>query len=253
MGANGTEINVDDIELENIELDDGYVEESVEVHRTAYVYTEQSLQTGIIESSGPDVTILETLDVDANSLDFGELVSKIATRDAKAQPPIVENPLESDWGNTRIIQMIKNVFPRVRGPKGVAWCACAVTTWWTEAAKAKGLTPPLPGGGRTTDPEIPRAGNGYVPRWEYWAKTTGRFSATPIVGAAILYNPAARAEADGTATVSPGTFASHIGIVQSINSDNTFNAVDGNYRQKISFRRNLSTSRGVIGFVLPII
>jgi hypothetical protein len=253
MGANGTEINVDDIELGDIELDDGYVEESVEVHRTAYVYTEQALQTGILESSGTDVVILEPLDVDANSLDFGELAAKIATRDAKAQPPILETPTESDWGNSRIIQMIKNVFPQVRGPKGVAWCACAVTTWWIEAAQQKGLTAALPGRGPTTDSKTPTAGNGYVPRWEYWAKTTGRFAATPIVGAAVLYNPTARAEADGTATVKPGKFASHIGIVQSINSDNTFNAVDGNYGQKITFRKNLSTSRGVIGFVLPII
>lgn len=248
MGANGINLsNINDIELSN-----DYIEESVTIHRSAYISSNQTLQTPNLGSS-VTVTNLEPLDLDSNSLDFGEIVSKIATRDVKAQPSIEENPPQSDWGNTRIIQMIKNVFPRVTGPKGVAWCACAVTTWWKEAAEQKGIQAPLPGRGSTTDPKTPIASDGYVPRWEYWAKDTRRFSPTPIVGAAILYNPAVRAAADGTSTVSRNSFASHIGIVQSINTDGTFNAIDGNYSSKISFRPNLNTSRGVIGFVLPII
>jgi hypothetical protein len=107
---------------------------------------------------------------------------------------------------------------------GHYWCAAAVTSWW----KTAGL--PVPSGPASCK------------NWESWAHAKGYFSATPKIGAAILY---------GT----PGS-AHHIGIVSAVSIDGqTITTIEGNTTGG-GFNRNgctvaVKNPRSYIGFVIP--
>ena len=55
----------------------------------------------------------------------------------------------------------------------VFWCACAVTTWWEEAGLKVFRNA--------------KKQSGSCQDWVNWAKQTGRWSLTPVIGAANIY------------------------------------------------------------------
>ena len=135
----------------------------------------------------------------------------------------------------RIDYMIKlnglnNAAEIAKKGSGYWWCACAVGTWWKEA----GVNP------KDLDFWIP-----YVPNWPVWAKKKGLWSATPAVGAAIIYN--------GKRPYC------HIGIVASV-VNGVVTTIEGNTSGKLDgkvyhngmgcFVRTPNLGR-VAGYVLP--
>lgn len=95
---------------------------------------------------------------------------------------VLEEPLGSNRG-----WMIDEYLRRAGVPESEIaagrgyWCAAAVGAWWEDAGLE---TPP---------------GRASCDQWMRWAKATGRWSAVPVVGAAVLYGK-------------PGD-AQHIGLV----------------------------------------
>jgi hypothetical protein len=79
---------------------------------------------------------------------------------------------------------------RFGSPLGSYWCANAVGTWWKDAGA-----------------EVPPKDVGAAESWRTWAVRTGRFSATPVPGAAVLYGES--------------THAHHIGVIAKIVRDPT--------------------------------
>jgi hypothetical protein len=133
------------------------------------------------------------------------------------------------------------------------WCASAVSWWWGfgfqdarfDAGKIKTF---LPGTGPTCNSNVSSAGNTYVPRWEYWAKETRRFTRLPGVGYACLYGNAG------------APYATHIGVVVSVESNLVYTVVCGNDGTSMTgapggdgvrIRRHNGIS-GTVGFIAPI-
>lgn len=157
--------------------------------------------------------------------------------------------IQTDGINTYLKSGLTPPFP---------WCAAAVTWWWgfgfQDARKSPtNITNFLPGTGPTTNSNVSSAGNAYVPRWEYWAKETRRFTRLPGVGYAALY------------TNGQARYATHIGVVVSVENGTTFTVVcgndgapmDGEYTNGgsgssgIRKRKHTGIS-GFVGFIAPI-
>jgi hypothetical protein len=109
---------------------------------------------------------------------------------------------------------------------GYFWCASAVGTWWKEA----GIT--------GLDFRIP-----WVPAWVSWAQKNGLWSATPVVGAAIIYKGGDH-------------LYCHIGIVKSV-INGVVTTIEGN-TTGAGFNRNGCTVaikqpnlKRVAGYVIP--
>lgn len=154
--------------------------------------------------------------------------------------------IQSDGNNKYLKSGLTPPFP---------WCAAAVTWWWgfgfEDARKAPANF--LPGSGPTTNSAVSSAGNAYVPRWEYWAKETRRFTRLPSVGYAALYKN------------SLAPYATHIGVVVSVENGTTFTVIcgndgapmDGEYTNGpagssgIRKRKHTGIS-GFVGFIAPI-
>lgn len=110
-------------------------------------------------------------------------------------------------------------------PVGSYWCASAVGAWWRDAG-----APFLPPGYASCD------------RWMAWARSTGRWTGTPVPGAAVVYGQ-------------PGD-ASHIGVV--IRTDPILLSIEGNTTLGGEYSRNgvavdlkaVNLTR-LLGFVLP--
>jgi len=134
-----------------------------------------------------------------------------------------------------------------------AWCASAVSWWWGfgfqdagfDAGKIKTF---LPGTGPTCNSNVSSAGNPYVPRWEYWAKETRRFTRLPGVGYACLYSN------------SGVPYATHIGVVVSVERGLVYTVVCGNDSTRmdgapggdgVRLRKHNGIS-GTVGFIAPI-
>ena len=84
----------------------------------------------------------------------------------------------------------------VQVPEGSYWCASAVSAWWRDAGAD------VPG----------KLGSASCDVWMEWGKKSGRWSATPVIGAAVLYGVP--------------TDASHIGVV--VRLDPSLFSVEGN-------------------------
>ena len=157
--------------------------------------------------------------------------------------------IQSDASNTYLKSGFTPPFP---------WCAASVTWWWGFGFQDAGKSPAnipnfLPGSGPTTNSAVSSAGNAYVPRWEYWAKETRRFNRLPGVGYAVLYRN------------SLALYATHIGVVVSVEKGTTFTVVCGNDgapmagthtnaplgSDGIRLRKHTGIS-GFVGFVAPI-
>lgn len=142
-----------------------------------------------------------------------------------------------------------------------AWCASAVSWWWgfglSDAGYASGNIIDLdtgqpktflPGTGTTCNSNVPSAGNAYVPRWEYWAKQTHRFTRMPGVGYACLYRNSA------------APFATHIGVVVSVEPNLVYTVVCGNDGARMDGApsgdgvrlRKHNGINGIVGFVMPV-
>lgn len=175
---------------------------------------------------------------------------------------VTENPNVNDTPTgpngfriTEIQTDAKNIYLKSGLTPPFPWCAASVTWWWGFGFQDAGKTPTnfLPGTGPTTNSDVPSAGNAYVPRWEYWAKETRRFTRLPGVGYAVLYR-------NGRAP-----YATHIGVVVSVGSGLTFTVVCGNDgapmpgshtnapfgSDGIRSRKHTGIS-GVVGFIAPI-
>ncbi len=157
----------------------------------------------------------------------GQKAVAIALHDANQG--VKENPRGSDTGHERIIQMQKN---GAGGGTGFAWCACAVTTWWTEA----GVT------------IANHSNKAYVPTWVKWAVANNRFvdkrnganpGYTPKPGDAIVYGwGSLNNDHDGF---------DHIGMVEYV-KDGIVYGIDGNYSEKVE--RHVATQNTIRGFIL---
>jgi len=134
-----------------------------------------------------------------------------------------------------------------------AWCASAVSWWWGfgfqdvnfNNSKIKTF---LPGTGPTCNSNVLSAGNTYVPRWEYWAKETRRFTRLPGVGYACLYSN------------SGVPYATHIGVVVSVEPNLVYTVVCGNDGTRMTGAPGGDGVRirkhkgifGTVGFIAPI-
>lgn len=157
--------------------------------------------------------------LDPNASSAGARVAQLAVADAKAR--IVEQPIGSDFGG-KVTQYLAAAGLQ----RPALWCASAVTYWW----KAAGLaTPPI--------------GAPSCQYWANWAKQTGRFSVTPVIGAAVLYR---------TKTKEYG----HIGVVVAINNGKIV-TVEGNTslagfsRDGVAVAQKQPSPSRIAGFVIP--
>jgi len=159
---------------------------------------------------------------------------------------------------TQIQSDVNNIYLKSGLTPPFPWCAASVTWWWgfgfQDAGKSTvNITNFLPGTGPTTNSDVSSAGNAYVPRWEYWAKETRRFTRLPGVGYAALYKN------------SLAPYATHIGVVVSVERGTTCTVVCGNdgaamagsYTNAalgssgIRLRKHTGIS-GFVGFIAPI-
>lgn len=151
-----------------------------------------------------------------------DLVRRVITRARCDVVQVVETPLASNRGTE-----IDEYNTRAHAPLGSYWCASALSAWWEDA----GL-------------QVPRTGRASCDSWMAWGKETGRWSATPALGAAVLYGV-------------PGD-ANHIGLVVRLSP--VVLSIEGNTSINPGFDRNgvavmvkqvnLESTR-ILGYVLP--
>ena len=159
------------------------------------------------------------VNLDPNAVGKGAVAAQAALADAKAR--IVEQPLGSNFGG-KVTQYLAAA--GLRGP--AFWCAAAVTYWWKSAGLA---TPP--------------SGAASCAYWANWAKQTGRWSLTPVIGAAVLYR-------------TRGKQYGHIGVVVAVNNGRIV-TVEGNTSLKGFSRNGVAVAQKtpnpsrIVGFVLP--
>ena len=117
---------------------------------------------------------------------------------------------------------------------GWPWCAAAVSAWWRQAGcfPLKSLN-----GGNSFN------GSAGCDVWMNWAKSNGRWSGLPVIGAAVLYGSSRD--------------ATHIGIVAAITEDGKVTTIEGN-TSKAGFERNgggcyskLAATNRIVGYVIP--
>jgi hypothetical protein len=140
---------------------------------------------------------------------------------------VKEIPKESDSGHARILQMHKNGGAGTPNP----WCACAVTTWWTEAGVVISGHP----------------NKAYVPTWVKWAIDNGRWVSkvdganpkyVPNVGDAIVYGWGSMNNDHGG--------MDHIGLVLKVEGGKVY-GIDGNYSAAVTTHiANPKTIRGYV-------
>jgi hypothetical protein len=140
---------------------------------------------------------------------------------------VKEIPKESDSGHARILEMHKNGGCKTPNP----WCACAVTTWWTEAGVVISGHP----------------NKAYVPTWVKWAIDNGRWVSkldganpnyVPNVGDAIIYGWGSMNNDHGG--------MDHIGLVLKVDGGKVY-GIDGNYSAAVTTHiANPKTIRGYI-------
>lgn len=118
---------------------------------------------------------------------------------------VLEEPLGSNrgWMIDEYLQRSGLDQAAITAGKGY-WCAAAVGAWYEDA----GLVPPK--------------GRASCDRWMEWAKATGRWSTTPVLGAAVLYGK-------------PGD-AQHIGLV--VRLQPLVLSIEGNTTIESGFSRN---------------
>lgn len=164
---------------------------------------------------------------------LGQKAVTLALYDANL--PVKENPLQSDTGHERILQMQKI---GAGGGTGFPWCACAVTTWWKEAGVD------IPKGEYPLHPNY-----AYVPTWVKWAIANNRFvdkrnganpDYIPKTGDAIIYGW-------GSLNNDHGGF-DHIGLVWKIEKDGTIYGVDGNFSAGVT--THVANPKTIRGYVL---
>lgn len=155
-----------------------------------------------------------------------ERIRRAIVRAAMDLVAVVEEPLGSNRG-----AMIDAYLRAAHVPEAVIlagkgyWCAAAVGQWWEDA----GL-------------ETPK-GRASCDRWMEWAKKSGRWSATPALGAAVLYGV-------------PGD-ARHIGLVARV--EPLVISIEGNTTIESGFSRNgiavsdklVTADDPVLGYCLP--
>lgn len=113
---------------------------------------------------------------------------------------------------------------RAGAPAGSYWCAAAVHAWWQDAGAA-----------------VPESGPAGCDEWMRWAKKTGRWSATPAPGAAVVYGKP--------------TDANHIGVI--VRVDPVLLSVEGNTtvgafdRNGIAVALKVPDLKRVLGYVHP--
>jgi hypothetical protein len=163
---------------------------------------------------------------------LGQKAVTLALYDANL--PVKENPVESDTGHERILQMQKI---GAGGGTGFPWCACAVTTWWKEAGVD------IPKGEYPLHPNY-----AYVPTWVKWAIANNRFvdkrnganpDYIPKTGDAIIYGW-------GSLNNDHGGF-DHIGLVWKIENGTVY-GVDGNYSAGVT--THVANPKTIRGYVL---
>jgi hypothetical protein len=168
------------------------------------------------------VDVNGTVKIDPDAQGKGVTAVKIALKDVG----IIESPPGSNGGGEggRITKMLKNV-GLSPGPVSY-WCAAAVTTWWKEA----GITGP---------------NSALCSNWESWAKKNGKWSQTPVVGAAVVYHFGRKAGAD------------HIGLVAAIDEKGTITTIEGNTSKKGlnsnggGVFQKIASHKTILGFVIP--
>jgi len=154
-----------------------------------------------------------------NASAAGARCAQFAIADARAR--IVEQPLGSNFGG-KVTQYLAAAGLR----RPAFWCAAAVTYWWKSAGLA---TPP--------------SGAASCAYWADWAKRTGRFSRTPVIGAAVLYR-------------TRGKEYGHIGVVVAINNGRIV-TIEGNTslqgfsRNGVAVAQKQPNLSRVSGYVIP--
>lgn len=159
----------------------------------------------------------------------------------------------NDYRITEFQTDAKNIWLASGFTPPFAWCASAVSWWWgfgfqDDGYNAGKIKTFLPGRGTTCNSNVPSAGNAYVPRWEYWAKETRRFTRLPGVGYACLYKN------------SGAPYATHIGVVVSVEQGLVYTVVCGNEGARMAGApggdgvrvRKHSGISGIVGFITPI-
>lgn len=175
--------------------------------------------TYIPESNAPESTMsTPIMQLESNAVNKGVLAVQAALLDVGQ----LEQPIGSNYGG-RVTEMLRTV--GINGP--AYWCAAAVATWW----KSAGM-------------EIP-PGAAACRNWVSWAKARGRWSTTPVVGAAAIYANSAG-------------IAHHIGIVAVANSTSgRIVTIEGNTsgagfsRNGVGVFKKTPRLTSVLGFVLP--
>jgi hypothetical protein len=159
------------------------------------------------------------VNLDPNANAAGVRAAQLAIADANAR--IVEQPLGSNFGG-KVTQYLAAAGLR----RPAFWCAAAVTYWWRSAGLA---TPPR--------------GAASCAYWADWAKRTGRFSTTPVIGAAVLYR-------------TRGKQYGHIGVVVAINNGRIV-TIEGNTslqgfsRNGVAVAQKTPNISRISGFVIP--
>lgn len=98
---------------------------------------------------------------DSNSSALGRAIARRAILDVGL--------LEQPPGSNRSPR-IDDYLTECGSPLGSPWCAAAVAAWWRESGA-----------------DIPPSEAASCDAWMRWAKKTGRWSRTPVPGAAVLY------------------------------------------------------------------
>jgi hypothetical protein len=167
----------------------------------------------------PNLKYADYTNLDPSAAGKGAKVAQLAVADADAR--IVESPLGSDFGGKVTTYLASAGLTRP-----ALWCASAVTYWW----KSAGLS-------------TPPSGPAGCANWAAWAKATGRFSITPVIGAAVLYR-------------GNGKEYGHIGVVVAINNGKIV-TVEGNTslkgfsRDGIAVAKKTPNPSRITGFVIP--
>ena len=192
-----------------------------------YGYTSLTLTSGDTQSSDDASVNLDTT-LDKQIIQNGIEIAIQAKEDLDLG--LYEISGSSEPRNARITKMLNNV-----GAKRIftPWHAAAVTTWFKEAANVP--TPPVPDSA-TAD------------GWMKWAKSTNRWSKTPIVGAAVVYG-----------TVNPidnSETAVNIGVVSFISEENNLLVTEVDIvtlqgAPSFQLAQKIANPEYVLGFVLP--